>query len=181
MDELSQNYASALYGLYPRERHPEVLSAFDSVIQDLETEENFAKLLSSYNLSFEEKEAIIQKVYGEKYASLTHFVPFLLVVIAHHKTKKLPLIYQAYRSLVFDEEGIKEGIAYSATPLTAEQIRKNEEEFGKRLGCRVHLKNIVDHRLLGGVKVAIDDRVFDGTLRAKLEDMRQALQGGKRS
>ncbi|MCF0113484.1 MAG: F0F1 ATP synthase subunit delta, partial [Bacilli bacterium] len=48
----------------------------------------------------------------------------------------------------------------------------------KRVGGKVELKNEVDHTLLGGVKVALEGKVYDGTLRGKLNELQRQLQQG---
>ena len=68
------------------------------------------------------------------------------------------------------------GKVYSAAPLSAEQIEKLEDEAGKLLHEKVKLKNKVDQSLLGGVKIMVDGKIIDATLRAKLEDLRRKLK-----
>ena len=45
----------------------------------------------------------------------------------------------------------------------------------KSLGFAVSLENHVDPSLIGGVKVFIDDKVYDGTILGKIERLRSTL------
>lgn len=180
-DELSLNYATALYGLLEMQQRLDALDALKQVVKDMTLEPDFSRLLRSYNLSRAEKAAVIDDVYGKRYSSIPHFISFLKVISDHHRLKSLPRILAAYRTLVHEDIGVKEGIAYSATPLTEQEHATLEEAISKRIGARVSLETVVDHRLLGGVKVAVDGKVFDGTLASKLEDLHRKLNGGIQS
>lgn len=177
-NELCQNYASALYGLLNLEERQQALDAFAFVLENLNQEPEFKKLLCSYAVQPEEKRRILEEVYGKRFAQTPHFVTFLKVVSDHHRLQELPNIYIAYRSLVHEDLGVKEGLAYSAVSLTKKQLQDIEEAVAKKIGCKVSLTNIVDHNLLGGVKVAVDGKVFDGTLSSKLEGLHRKLHGG---
>ena len=178
MDELCLNYANALYGLLTPQQRNMALDALSSVCKDLAREPSFAALLGSYNLTGAEKRGVLDDVYGAKFQEIPHFLSFLKVIVDHHRIKELPGINACYRTLVHADLGVKEGIAYSAIRLSEEELRAIEEAIGQRIGCKVSLTNVADHKLLGGVKVAIDGKVFDGTLASKLKNMHGKLNGG---
>ena len=178
MKEACRNYAIALYELLEAKDRERVLTAFSSILEDLRKEPSFEKMLRSYNLSLEEKRAALDEVYGKKYPELPHLISFIKVISDHHRIADLPKIYREFRSMVYGDIGVKEGYAYSAEVLTADQLRSIEDAIGNKIGSKVSLTNIVDHNLLGGVKVAIDGKVFDGTLASKLQGLRRQLKGG---
>lgn len=177
-NELCQNYASALYDLLQKAERERALEAFSCVLDNLSHEEEFSKLLRSYSVSPEEKRRVLDAVYGKRFADIPHFVTFLKVVSDHHRIKELPDIYIAFRSRVHEDLGVKEGLAYSAVSLDDQQLEAVAKAIEMKIGCKVSLTNIVDHNLLGGVKVAIDGKVFDGSLSSKLEGLHRKLQGG---
>lgn len=179
-DELCQNYATALYEMLEPSTRLEAMDALGEVCADLKGED-LALLLRSPRLSRAEKQGILDKVYGKKFAKIPHLIHFLYVVVDHHRVNKLPGIYTAYRSLIHADLGVKEGYLYTAAPLSQKQIGDIEEAIGKSLGSKVSLTPIVDHKLLGGVKVSVDGKVFDGTLASRLQGMKRALKGGTQS
>ena len=178
MSEFCQHYADALFSsLSPKERK-EALSALEAFTDRLLSDPDFFELLKSYNLTAKEKRDVISRVYGKTFSSIPHLIPFLYVVSDHHRMRDFPKILSCYRSLVNEEEGIKEGIVYSAERLSKERLEKIEEAIGKRLGSKVSLHMVIDSHLLGGVKVAVDGKVFDGSLEAKLQGLTRNLKGG---
>ena len=75
-----------------------------------------------------------------------------------------------------EELNIDDGFLYSTEKLSSNQIERIEEAIGKRLGHKVELKNIIDERLIGGVRVVIHDHVFDGSLNYKIETLKNNLK-----
>lgn len=69
-----------------------------------------------------------------------------------------------------------EGKLLSAKPLSQDQLRAIESRFTALLGGSVRLIEETDPSLLGGVRVEIDGRVYDGSLRLQLQEVLKALQ-----
>lgn len=178
MDELSENYANALFSLLPSKDRPIYATALKEIRADLANEGDFLRLLCSRSLDFKEKEKMLDGVYGKKYEKLPHLLPTLKVICSHHRFNRFSAIVDAYNSLCNEELGIKEGIAFSAEKLSPAEMTAIEKALEKKLGSKVALTNMVDHTLLGGVKVSIDDKVFDGTLKGRLNELAKNLRGG---
>ncbi|MCR5349121.1 MAG: ATP synthase F1 subunit delta [Bacilli bacterium] len=177
-DVVSQNYATALFGLLAPSDREEAMGAMASILEDMREEPDFARLLTSRGISLAERRDVLDNVYGKRYGNIPHFLPFLKVVSDHHRLGRLQTIYDAFRSLHHAELGVKEGIAYSAERLSQEELDAISQSVSTRIGTPVSLHNVIDHRLLGGVKVAVDGKVFDGTLVSKLRSMASTLKGG---
>ena len=60
------------------------------------------------------------------------------------------------------------GFVYAPIHLQPEQIHLVEERFAKTLGDQVTLVPQVDKSLIGGLRVEIDGRVYDGTIKKRL-------------
>ncbi len=65
----------------------------------------------------------------------------------------------------------------SAQPLSEENRARIDEIFERQTGKRVIAETAVVPDLLGGAVVELQGRVFDGSLRTRLERLRQALSG----
>ena len=46
-----------------------------------------------------------------------------------------------------------------------------------RMNCKVDLKNVLDAKLLGGIKVVVHDHIFDGSLLFKVDELKKQLLG----
>ncbi len=68
-----------------------------------------------------------------------------------------------------------EGKVYSASRLDEQSVRKLTERFAQITGQPVHFTQFVDESLLGGVRVVINGRVYDGTLQGELNRIESEL------
>ncbi|MBQ5815474.1 MAG: ATP synthase F1 subunit delta, partial [Flavobacteriales bacterium] len=65
----------------------------------------------------------------------------------------------------------------TAVPLTAAQMADVEKRMMAATGAsRIVLHATVDEKLLGGMKITIDDRVWDGSLRGRLDEIKKKFQ-----
>ncbi len=169
---LAKEYASALLSLVVGEEkaYGEALKAVGEAL----TEEPLAlRFLSSPSVDIKEKEAFLEKSFSS--LGLKHLVPFLKTIAIHHRFPAFSQIEAEYRSLLNEMTGVKEGVIYSAVKLSKEEISKVERALAKKIHAQVSLRNVVDPHLLGGVKVALEGKVYDGTLRSRLEELTRAL------
>ena len=179
MDSFASNNASALYSLLLKEERPAYLSALSSIKDDLEKEEKLSAFLSSYAIPLQEKEKILETLYGKM--PLKHLLPFLRLIVSKHRISRFSEICLAFESLCNEENQIKDGLVYSAFPLSQKQIASLEEAMGKKTKAKVRLRYVNDPGLLGGIKVALDGKVYDGSLRGKLQEIERMLKGGETS
>lgn len=176
-DSVFQNYAIALFSLTKEKDSQAYLAALRKVEGDFADNPEFLAFLSSYSIPLETRLAALEKVYGSQ--KLEYLPRFLGLLVKHHRIRHLNEVEREFASLVNDEHGILEGIVYSASKLEEKDIKRIEEAFHKKLGKKVSLKNRVDEKILGGVKVALDGKVYDGSLRNRLLDLeKQLLAGG---
>jgi F-type H+-transporting ATPase subunit delta len=165
-------YAGALFSLAQGEAK---IVAYQSALKEIGavmvSYPDLSAFLASYAISKENKFELIDKLWGD--GDLKSLAPFLKVLSDHHLISRFQEIEFAFDSLADAALGIKEGLVYSTSPLSEDDLLLVETALSQRLGGRISLKNRIDLSLLGGIKVAIAGKVFDGSLQAKLE----ALQG----
>lgn len=85
-------------------------------------------------------------------------------------------IARQYQSLFRVHNACCEGIVYSVEPLNDEQKRKLQEDLSKLLRKKVFLKNEIDLSLLGGIKIQIEGKVLDASLKKKMENLKKGIR-----
>ncbi len=68
------------------------------------------------------------------------------------------------------------GLLYTAKPLTEEEHRAVEEKFAAVTGREVSLTECQCEELLGGIRVELLGRVYDGSVQAQLRHVLAVLQ-----
>ena len=89
----------------------------------------------------------------------------------------LPAALEVYRSVVADTVG--EGVATVrvAQPLTGSERDRLARALSQQYGREIHLNEVVDADVIGGLRVEIGDDVIDGTVAGRLDDARRRLAG----
>ena len=85
-------------------------------------------------------------------------------------------IVKEYKRLVDVHKGEGKGKVYSAVPLSEEQMKRFEEQASKLLQEKIRLKNVVDESLIGGVKLLVDGKIIDASLRGKLDRLSKEIE-----
>lgn len=178
-EERASSFAKAFYDLAREENQPkEYQEALSGVLKTLNKSEELRTTLLSYALPKERLYALIDAVWGQGLKSLC---PFLKTLVKNHAMGYFSEIVTAFSSLVNEGLGVEEGLAYSAIPLSQAELSRVEEAVGSVLQKKVSLDNRVEPALIGGVKVAIAGKVYDGSIARKLSELRKSLiEGGNR-
>ena len=91
----------------------------------------------------------------------------------------LKLLVQSRRIRYIDDIvkylGIEEGMIYTPYELTDQQIQDIEKAISQKENKKVTLKVSIDPSLLGGIKVQIANRIYDGTIKNKVEMLKKEL------
>ena len=67
------------------------------------------------------------------------------------------------------------GTVYSVVDLDDERIKELEEETSGLLKVNVKLKNEIDPKLIGGVKILVDGKMIDASVRKKFDDLSRQI------
>jgi F0F1-type ATP synthase delta subunit len=59
--------------------------------------------------------------------------------------------------------------------LSAEQLARFEKETGRLLRRNVKLEPVIDARLIGGVRIYVDGKFIDASIRRKLDDLKETI------
>ena len=100
---------------------------------------------------------------------------FLFVVIDHQRTQLLPEIFESFQNVVRERQGVAEAEIFSPTALNEAQKKEMTQALERLTGKRVEAKFSLDARLLGGAMVRVGDTIYDGSLRKRLNALREML------
>ena len=100
---------------------------------------------------------------------------FLAVIIDHQRLDELTEILAEYHALADEQAGLVEAEITSAHDLNAEDRAELESQVEKLAGGRVRTTYRQDATLLGGAVVRIGSTVYDGSIRAQLQQLKQRL------
>ena len=80
-------------------------------------------------------------------------------------------------SIVSAQRGRVVATVHTAAPLSAAQNTRLSDALSRRYGAQVSLNVVIDPTVVGGLRVQIADDIIDGSISARLADLRQKLAG----
>ncbi|MGH9481170.1 MAG: ATP synthase F1 subunit delta [Terriglobales bacterium] len=135
------------------------------------------RILASPALAWPQKQALLEVLAAKsKISCLTR--NFLLVAAQRGRLGRLEGIEQAFEQLLLDRQGIVRAEVSSARVLSKPERTAIERELSNRLGRKLEARYRTEPELVGGFVARVGDQVYDGSLRGRLDRLRQGLLAG---
>jgi F-type H+-transporting ATPase subunit delta len=130
-------------------------------------------VLKSPKVTVEKKKEIIKG----SFSNMNQFIlNTLMILIERHRDDQIVDVVNSFIELSNEEQGIAEAKVYSIRPLTEAEKEGLSASFAAKVGKKsLRIENIVDTDILGGIKLRIGNRIFDGSLRGKLDRLERNL------
>jgi F-type H+-transporting ATPase subunit delta len=171
---VAKRYALALFQIAKEQQVLDEIEADIRVVKEVvQYNPELKAVLKSAKLSIESKKAIIS-------ASFTtvngYLLNTLLILIDRHREDEIIHVADDFIELADSEIGIAEAKVYSIRPLTEVERDLLSATFAAKIGKKsLRIENIIDSNLLGGVRLRIGNRIYDGSLSGKLERLQRKL------
>ena len=101
---------------------------------------------------------------------------FIAVAARNGRARDLPDTVTAFKRMAAARRGARAAEVTSADELTATQLKELRAALKTALGHDVEVRAHVNPELIGGLIVKVGSRMFDSSLRRKLEGMRNAMK-----
>ena len=169
-------YAKALLGAAGSDSDA-IVSQLEAVVTEcFDRFPAFEQALGSPNIAQEEKEAMLDRIFGGKVDKL--LLNFVKVLCRRGRASSLRAV-QVTASLLRDEQlGRLHVQVTSALPLSDAQRSAIGAQLKTAFGKDAVLEEKTDSALLGGVILRIGDKVYDGSVQGKLQQLRQTVLSG---
>jgi F-type H+-transporting ATPase subunit delta len=100
---------------------------------------------------------------------------FLAVLISHERLGALSEIFEEYRLEMNRRLLISDAEVVTARPLGDQERVKLEGQVSALAGTRINATFLQDKSLIGGVIVRIGSTIYDGSVRGRLERLKERL------
>lgn len=173
MTELSKEYGTAIFMLAKESSaQREYERALDTVLELLRDEPEFMELLSSPAISVEERLEVIDKAFS---TMPEHIVSFLKLLCERGRIRQLEDCVKEYKALLDDDMRVCVALVKSPVELTKEQRERLKNKLEKMSARSVILECVIDKSLMGGVAVELDGRIIDGSVRHRLNEIKEVM------
>ncbi len=174
--DVGARYARALFDLAVE---TDALEAVDSDLKDLKAmigaSVDLRLLLVSPAISAEDKAKGLDAIAARAKLDATTR-KFLGLLAANRRVSALAAIIEAFARLVEARRGVVSAQVVTAIPMSAAQSASLATTLRNALGKDPQIETRVDPAILGGVKVRVGSRLYDASLKSKLDSLKFALK-----
>lgn len=168
-------YGEALYDLAKAEGLSEqILQQLQVLKGCFEDAHDFLRLLSSPNLTKQERCAVLDESFREKVHP--YVLNFLKILTEKGYAKQFSACVAAYQEHYNEDNGILPVTAVTAVALTDGQTQKLMQKLSQLTGKTVELTNRIDPAVLGGIRLDYSGKRLDDTAAHRLADIREKLE-----
>jgi F-type H+-transporting ATPase subunit delta len=174
--DVGARYALALFELADQAGAIAAVEADLNGFEQLRAENaDFAHMLTNPIFSHEDKARALAAIADAGGATaLTR--KFLGLLGANNRIAALPAVVRAFRKLSADKRGVIAAEVVAATPLSEAQAAAIAAALRQALGKDPEITTRIDPSILGGLRVKVGSRLFDSSLRTRLDHMKFALK-----
>jgi F-type H+-transporting ATPase subunit delta len=174
---LEDRYAAALYS------HAEDIRALDPVVEQMETlgrlidtSADFRRLLESPLIDIQTaRRAALAVLQSEGFGKPVR--DLVGVVVSNRRLRALRRIVAAFATLVAEKRGVITAHVASAHPLSDVQRNRLQARLIDAGYGNVNIDESVQPDLLGGLVVRIGARLYDTSLKSRLQRLQYAMKG----
>ena len=167
MTQTNKEYATALFSLATEnnsvDQYEKSLIEIGNIFKE---NPDYIKVLESPAIPLSERISFIDEAFGTVYTE--YLISFIKVLCGNGHITEICSCIEAFCDLVRIYKNRTVATVYYVEPLTQEQKNALVEKLQKISGKVIEPEFIKDESLIGGIKVQIDDKIFDGTIKNRL-------------
>jgi F-type H+-transporting ATPase subunit delta len=132
------------------------------------------EVLMNPSIANEQKLKVLNAI-SERIGMFPQVRNFVAVIMEHQRLAELDEILTEYHAVADEQSNVAEAEIISAHPLNDQDREELEAQVAKLAGGRIRATYRQDATLLGGAVVRIGSTVYDGSIRAQLQQLKQKL------
>lgn len=136
---------------------------------------DYMLLVTSPDIPASERAQAIDAAFGGKVNE--HAVNFIKVLCEHKKINRLSECIKDFNALKKAAENRVTAYVYTAVPLSEEQEKRLKKTLEGKLDRTVKLKTVIDEKMIGGLRIEVDGKVIDGSIKRQLHDIKEVISG----
>jgi len=172
----ARRYAEAVFEIAQRDGTVEQwLNQLDVAAQSV-SDASAVRRLEDPSVPFEQRHEAFRGLFkGDMLEPLNNLMG---IVLRRRMLQIVPGIAREYRRLYNRQAGIVEATATSAATLEPDEVAALRQRLETMTNKKIELSLAVDPALLGGIQVRMGDLLLDGSVRGRLERLREQITSG---
>ncbi len=134
----------------------------------------YVRLLSEPSIDIKERQGLIEEAFGE--TAHRYLLNFLKLLCERDLLREFGGCCEEFDRRYNADRNISEAVATSAVELTGEQKSALKAKLEQMSGHIVNLICRTDPSIIGGLKVELDGKALDGTIKSRLSGIGRKLE-----
>jgi F-type H+-transporting ATPase subunit delta len=171
---LDRRYALALYRVaVEKDKVESYLAQLRELVELIYGNEDMMKLLRHPEISTLKKKQTFEKMFKGNIDD--EVLSFLLILLEKDRILYLREKLEEMEKIHLEHNNTLLALIKTAIPLEVMQRKRLLEVLENKYGKKVIIKEEIDSTIIGGVYVRIGDDVIDGTIKTKLEKLKEVM------
>ena len=177
VETISRRYGTALADVVLKSGETETVKIeLRTWEQLIATNANLQSAFGNPSITYPKKEKVLDELISRAKPSRTT-ANFLRVLLRNGRLSELREVINRFEALLEERSGLVSAEVVSARELTDAQRNELKTNLDRRTGRQVRINFAVDAELIGGVVTRIGSTVYDGSVKTKLENLREEMIG----
>lgn len=176
MTRLKDRYANAIFELSEENGTLEIDLEQAVLIRETIKNTDVQAFLTHPHIPDSAKHQLFDNTFSDKISG--HLMGFLYLMVRKNREVLILPALTEYIDRANRRLGRIEAKVVSAKELTEKQIESIRVSLSRKINMQVKVKATVDPDVMGGFYILFDGHIFDGTLRSKLNSMKECLKRG---
>ncbi len=152
----------------------EAIVQLNDVVKLIDHHSELKRTLYDEYLSFQVKKNIIEEVFKDKVSDV--ILKFLLLLSQRNRIMLLHGVRNEFIQLANKSRRVVYAQIFSPFPINPKQTFRIKEMLKKEYNAiEVRTRYIQDNNIIGGIRIRVDDRIFDYSVKGMLDNMLKTM------
>ena len=171
---LDRRYALALYEVAEKNgKVDEYLGDLREICELIDKDEEFQEVIKHPQISTKQKKRVFINIFKGKIDE--ELLSFLLILIEKDRILFLKEKLKEMEKIHLERNNTLLAEVKSVVPLTEDEVTRLVAKLENKYSKKILLKQEIDKSIIGGLYVRVGDDVIDGTVKSRLDDMKQIM------
>lgn len=171
---VSKTYSSALFEVAIESNLlDQILDEFEFVVNSFNEYPSYYEIVISPKVNLDEKKKMLEETFSTKISN--ELMSFIKLLIDKKRISYIKDIFVAFKERADGYRGLVVAKVESVISLEKSEIEDLEIKLNDLTGKTVTINNIINPEIMGGLIVKVGDKIIDGSVKTKLENLKHDL------
>lgn len=152
-----------------------IYEQYHEVEEVIKNNQNLYEVICAPVMSATERKNVMSALFADKIdKKLLHF---FYILIDKERANIILDVCKKFKQIIREDKNELVGTIFSAKELTDSEIDEFEKKVSKLFSKKVELENEVDTSLISGVKILVNNKIIDVSIKHELEKLKKELRG----